>query len=101
MLSGGLRSVAVEYLQSSVHDPRDEDKPATHLAMMDIYRSQAISPRIIRAPEHDDMHQAHPAQQRYKARCHDLVFAEKSLGAYIPTTEADENNGGCKAGAPP
>lgn len=82
----GANWTAAGCLQCSVQDPGDENQSASNLTMMNVERSKSVGFGVVGAPEHDDVHEGHPAQQRYDARCHDFVFAEKLFGTDVSST---------------
>lgn len=68
---------------------------------MDVLSTQAICLRVVRAPDHDDVDECHPAQKRYDTRSHDSVLAEQLFGPYVPPRQPDHDDSQGEAGTPP
>lgn len=69
--------------------------------MTDVLRGEAVTYRVVGSPNHDDMNECHSTEQRYHTQCHNLVLTEKSLGTYVASRDADQDDGQAKPGAPP
>ncbi len=69
--------------------------------MANVRVGQARRDRVVRAPEEDDVHQAHPQHEWDDAQRHDLILAEQSFGPDISPAKSDQDDGQGEAGTPP
>ena len=88
-------------LQCGVHDPRRQHQSASNLSVTNVHGGQASRDRVVRAPDEDNVHQAHPQHERDDAQSHDLILAKQSFCPNISPTESDQDDGQGEAGTPP
>lgn len=70
----------VENVQHSIAYPRSQHELCSnHPVVYHLVRHAFAQIHIIRAPDQDDMNQAHPRQQRYQAQQHYFVLAKQSV----------------------
>lgn len=53
------------YSQHGVHDPGYQNKLTSNLAVAYLQRRQPLACSVVRSPDQDYMHKAHPGKQRY------------------------------------
>ena len=80
------------YLQRGIHDSRRQYQATPNVPVVDLFRCKAGGNDIVRAPNENDMNEAHPDHQGYNAQSHDFVLSKEPLGADISPTDAHQDD---------